>query len=47
MIEKRICYYTRKVNEFGQSLRKDKVNKYRFDRLMNYKKAMHERIGRY
>lgn len=45
MIEKRICYYTRKVMEYGQVHVSKKRNKYRFNRLMQYKKAMHERIG--
>ena len=42
-IEVRIPYYLKKVNQFMAS-RSKKRNPYRYDRLMVYKKMMHEQI---
>lgn len=44
MIEKRIAYYARKVSEYGATYISKNRNNYRADRLMLYKKLMHERI---
>lgn len=44
MIEHRIAYYTRKVAEFGAIHITKKRNPYRDDRLMAYKKLMHNQI---
>ncbi len=42
MIEKRISYYTRKVAEYGSIHVSKRRNKYRHDRLMNYKRKINE-----
>lgn len=42
-IDARIPYFLKKVNQFMAS-RSKKRNPYRYDRLMIYKKMMHERI---
>lgn len=44
MNDKRISYYTRKVAEYGSIHVTEKRNPYRFDRLMKYKKLMHDNI---
>ncbi len=44
MIEKRIAYYARKVSEYGANHISKGRNKHRADRLVKYKKMMHEGI---
>lgn len=46
MIDKRIAYYTRKVAEFGAVHITKRRNKYRANRLLAYKKLLHQEIGR-
>lgn len=43
-IEARISYYTRKVVEHFSTHVTKRRNRYRHDRLMAYKKAMHKRF---
>ena len=43
-VEKRIAYYTRKVNEYSKPHVDKARNRYRFERLMGYKRAMHKRM---
>ncbi|MDM8098700.1 hypothetical protein [Oceanobacillus oncorhynchi] len=44
MLTKRISYYTKKVAQFGAIHPSKRRNPYRHDRLMLYKKLMHEQI---
>jgi len=43
-VEKRISYYLKKVAEFGSIHFSKRRNPYRYNRLMAYKKLMHEQI---
>lgn len=45
-MDKRIAYYTKKVAEYGAIHHSKHRNPYRADRLLKYRKMMHERIGR-
>ena len=47
MIEiKRIQYYTRKARQFALDRRpRHQRNRYRYNRLMAYKRALYERLG--
>lgn len=40
----RIAYYTKKASQYGEKHHSLKRNPYRWNRLMNYKKTMHEQI---
>jgi len=42
-MNKRILYYTTKVNQFADSF-PNKINKYRANRLRVYKNALYKRI---
>ncbi len=44
-VENRIPYYTRKLAEFASIHPYKKKNPYRFQRLRNYKRAMHHKYG--
>lgn len=44
MIDKRIAYYTRKVAEFGAVHITNRRNQYRQERLLAYKKLLHQQI---
>jgi len=43
-MDKRIAYYTRKVAEWGAVHHTKRKNPYRYDRLMKYKKLMHQKL---
>lgn len=43
-LDARIAYYTRKVSEYLSIHHTKPRNRYRSDRLLAYKKAMHKRI---
>lgn len=42
----RISYYTKKVAEYGSMHHSRKRNRYRFNRLMAYKKLMHDQFNK-
>ncbi|GIO18106.1 hypothetical protein J18TS1_12060 [Oceanobacillus oncorhynchi subsp. incaldanensis] len=46
MLPKRIAYYTKKVAQFGAIHPSKHRNPYRHNRLMLYKKLMHEQIAK-
>ncbi|GIP64545.1 hypothetical protein J32TS6_31000 [Virgibacillus pantothenticus] len=44
MLDKRIAYYTKKVADFGSIHPSKRRNPYRHERLLLYKKLLHEKI---
>lgn len=44
MLDKKIAYYLKKVAEFTSIHPSKKRNSYRHERLLHYKKLLHEKI---